>query len=183
MIHINLLPVRDIIRRKRLRKQLLLSLLAFIGLLCLFLIIELWQLNSIQKLKEEEKRLIAEKQQYAKVLEEIKKMEEEKKLLLTRIEVINLLKQSSSLTVHVLDEIAKFTPPSRMWLKSLSQAENQLTLTGMALDDQTIAKYMEELEGSMYINNVSLTSSAMEIYAERNLKLFKISAQVAVPKK
>jgi len=183
MIHINLLPVRDIIRRKKIKKQLLLSLLSFIGILCLFLIIELWQLNSIQNLKEEEKKIIAEKQQYAKVLEDIKKMEEEKKLLLTRIEVINLLKQSSSLTVRVLDEIAKFTPPSRMWLKSLSQAENQLTLTGVALDDQTIAQYMEELEGSMYINNVSLTSSAMEIYAERSLKLFKVSAQVGVPKK
>ncbi|HAX97959.1 MAG TPA: hypothetical protein DCY12_03470 [Candidatus Atribacteria bacterium] len=183
MIHINLLPVRDIIRRKKFKKQLLLSLLSFIGILCLFLIIELWQLNSIQNLKEEEKKIIAEKQQYAKVLEDIKKMEEEKKLLLTRIEVINLLKQSSSLTVRVLDEIAKFTPPSRMWLKSLSQAENQLTLTGIALDDQTIAQYMEELEGSMYINNVSLTSSAMEIYAERSLKLFKVSAQVGVPKK
>ena len=158
-------------------------MLAFIGILCFFLIIEFWQLNSIKKLKEEERKLIAEKQQYTKVLEEIKKMEEEKKLLLTRIDVINLLKQSSSLTVRVLDEIAKFTPPSRMWLKSLSQAGNQLTLTGMALDDQTIAKYMEELEGSMYINNVSLTSSAMEIYAERNLKLFKVSAQVDVPKK
>lgn len=181
MIHINLLPVRDLIRRKKQKNQLLISVLAFVGLLCFFFIIELWQLNSIQRLKDEEKKLITEKQQYTQVLEEIKEMEEEKKLLLTRIEVINQLKQASSLTVHVLDEIAKFTPSSRMWLKSLSQAANRLTLTGIALDDQTIAKYMEELDGSLYINNVNLSSSAMEIYAERSLKIFTVSAQVNMP--
>jgi type IV pilus assembly protein PilN len=146
------------------------------------LIVELLQLNAIGNLKEKNKKLETEKQQYTKVLNEIKKMEEEKKLLMTRIEVINQLKQSSSLTVHVLDEVASLTPPSRMWLKSLSQVESQLGLTGMALDDQTVAKYMDDLEGSEYIQGVRLARSAMEIYAERNLKTFSITAQVAMPK-
>ena len=183
MIHINLLPVRDIKRRKKVKNQIIGTSLAFILLIGVFLIIELLQLNSIQQLKDENRKLEAEKQQYTKVLNEIKKMEEEKKLLLTRIEVIKQLKQSSSLTVHVLDEIASLTPPSRMWLKGLSQVESQLGLTGMALDDQTVAKYMDDLEASEYIQNVRLASSAMEIFAERNLKVFSISAQVAMPKK
>ena len=183
MIHINLLPVREIKRRKKVKSEIVIAALAFFSLIGIFLVIELLQLSAIEKLKDEDKKLIAEKQQYTKILDEIKKMEEEKKLLLTRVEVINQLKQSSSLTVHVLDEIASLTPPGRLWLKSLSQVESQLVLTGMALDDQTVAKYMDDLEGSGYIQNVSLASSAMEVFAERNLKVFSISGQAAMPKR
>ncbi len=181
MIHINLLPVRDIKRRKKAKKQILLGVGIVIFALVGLIIVELLQLTSINKLKEEDQKLVTEKQQYTKIVAEIKKMEEEKKLLITRIAVINQLKQLSSLTVHVLDEIALLVPPSRMWLKSLTQTENNLNLTGMALDEQTIAKFMDDLENSPYIFNVGLTNTAMEIYAERNLKVFTISSQVAMP--
>jgi len=181
MIHINLLPVREIRRRKKAKSQIFAGLAVIAFSLLALIGIELLQLNAINKLKEEERQLAAQKQQYAKILAEIKKMEEEKKVLVTRIEVINQLKQSSSLTVHVLDEIARLTPTSRMWLKSLSQAGNQLSLSGIALDEQTVAKYMEELENSPYIQGVGLAKAAMEVYAERNLKLFTLSGQVAMP--
>ncbi|NLE02341.1 MAG: PilN domain-containing protein, partial [Fibrobacter sp.] len=156
-------------------------LLGFGALLTLFLAVEIFQINAIAGLKKEAKSIAQEKKQYDAILNDIKKMEEEKKTLLTRIDVINKLKQSSSLTVHVLDEIATYTPQGRMWLKKLSQSENQLSIEGMAMDDQTIAKYMDELEGSAYIHDVKLVSSAMEQYAERNLKTFVLSAQVRTP--
>lgn len=182
MIQINLLPVRDIKRRKAAKQQIYAAAFSLGCLLLLLVMVELYQLNAISNLKKEEQSINAEKQKYAKILADIKKMEEEKKLLLTRIDVIKQLKQSSSLTVHVLDEVAQYTPPTRMWLKSLSQSGSQLTLTGMALDEQTIAKYMEDLENSQYIHGVGLTKTAMEVYAERNLKQFTISSQVAMPK-
>ena len=101
---------------------------------------------------------------------------------MARIEVINKLKESSSLTVRVLDEVARFTPSDRMWLKTLSQSANTLSLTGMAMDDQTIARYMEDLEKSPFVNNVVLVSSAMENFAERQLKTFSISCTVGFEK-
>ena len=148
--------------------------------MCL-LVIQLWQNGIINRLKDEEQKINQEKAQYTQILNDIKKMEDEKKLLLNRVDVINKLKQSSSLTVRVLDEIATMTPVGRMWLKSVAQNQNQLTLVGLALDDQTIAKYMEELENSKYIHSVSLASSAMETVADRNLKAFTVSAQVQMP--
>lgn len=181
MIHINLLPVRDIVRRKKLKNQISAFIASFVGVILSLLFVQFWQIGVIQDLKNEEAKINQEKKQFARILEDIKKMEEEKKLLLTRVDVINKLKQSSSLTVHVLDEVATLTPVGRMWLKSISQNGSQLMLIGMALDDQTIAKYMEELEKSSYIQSVSLTSSAMEIVAERNLKAFTVSASVTMP--
>ena len=182
MIKINLLPVRDIVRRKKSLNQIIASLVGVGFILSVLALVGVYQLASIGNMKEEIAKIEAEKATFSKVLTEIKKIEEEKKLLTTRIEVINQLKQSSSLTVHVLDEIANLTPPHRMWLKSLSQSGGQLELKGLALDDQTIARYMEDLEASGYIQSVRLASSSLEMYAERSLKAFSIAANVVMPK-
>lgn len=182
MIYINLIPVRDIKRRRKAKKEILFSA----GLLvCLLLILGLWagyQSNAIANITDTNNKLQEEKKKYSKILEEIKKLEQEKKDLLARIEVINKLKESSSLTVRVLDEVARFTPSDRMWLKTLSQSANTLSLTGMAMDDQTVARYMEDLEKSPFVSNVILVSSAMENFAERQLKTFSISCTVGFEK-
>jgi type IV pilus assembly protein PilN len=180
MIHINLLPVREIKRRNRAIREIAFSSAAFLCFLVLLASVALYQINYASNLQQEYNRIQSEKQQYTKVLEEIKKLEAEKKTLLTRIEVIKQLKQSSSLTVHVLDEIASLTPPHRMWLTKLQQTGNDLKLSGMALDNQTVAKYMDDLGTSTYIQNVVLASASMEKYAERNLKSFSISCAVGM---
>ena len=181
MIHINLLPVREIKRRNRAIRQIAASSVAFLFFLAMLASFAIYQANYASNLQKESDRLQAETQQYAKILAEIKKIEADKKVLLTRIGVINKLKESSSLTVHVLDEIATITPPHRMWLTKLQQAGSDLKLSGMALDDQTVAKYMDDVGSSPYMQNVILASASMEKYAERNLKLFSISCTVGVP--
>ncbi|MCL2790685.1 MAG: PilN domain-containing protein [Desulfobulbus sp.] len=183
MIKINLLPVRDIVRRKKYLNEIIAASFAFGFIICILVIVELFQQSSINELNENVAKIESEKKKFSAILTEIKKLDEEKKLLTTRTEVINQLKQSSSLTVHVLDEIANLTPPNRMWLKSLSQNGNQLALTGMALDDQTIARYMDDLDASGYIQNVRLASSSLEVFAERSLKAFSITANTEMPKK
>jgi type IV pilus assembly protein PilN len=95
--------------------------------------------------------------------------------------VIKQLKQASSLTVHVLDEVANLTPPNRMWLTKLQQNGSDLKLSGMALDNQTVAKYMDDLATSPYIQNVNLVSASMEKFAERDLKSFSVGCTVSIP--
>ena len=182
MIRINLLPVRDILRRKIYLRQIVLSAIGIGCVVFIFIIVGMYQQSLISDRKEEIAKIEAEKQKFNRILAEIKKIEEEKKVLTKRTEVIQQLKQSSSLTVHVLDEIASLTPPNRMWLKSLSQTGNQLSLTGMALDDQTIARFMDDLEASSYIQNVILANSTLEMFAERSLKAFSVTASADMPK-
>lgn len=181
MIHINLLPIREIKRRNRAIRQVAFSAVAFVFFLAGLASFALYQFNYATALQKESDKLQFDIQQYTKILDEIKKIESDKKVLLTRIGIINQLKQSSSLTVHVLDEIASLTPPHRMWLTKLQQSGNELKLNGMALDDQTVAKYMDDVGNSPYMKNVILASASMEKYAERNLKLFSISCTVGVP--
>lgn len=178
MIQINLLPVREIKRRIRAKNQIIISSVSFIVFLILLFLIVWNQTDTIFGLKSKNDGIQSEKNKYQSIVNKIKKIDEEKVLLERRISVIKNLKQESSLTVHVLDEIASLTPSNRMWLKSLNQSSSQLSLVGMALDDQTIAKYMDDLESSRYIKNVNLANTKMDRYADRNLKSFSISCTV-----
>nr|WP_321465828.1 PilN domain-containing protein [uncultured Desulfobulbus sp.] len=178
MIQINLLPVREIRKRAQAKKQIALSSFAFLGLLFILSAIAWYQGSIISDLNGQNSQIQNEKKRYQNIVNQINKIDEERKVLETRISVIKKLKQESSLTVHVLDEIALNTPSNRLWLKSLSQSSSQLSLAGMALDDQTIAKYMDDLELSDFIKNVHLVNTTMDRYAERNLKSFSISCVV-----
>lgn len=180
MIYINLLPVRELKKKIVAKRQIYYSLSFIIIIISLMSIYSWYLFDSINKLTIEEQRLIDEKNKYTKILNQIKKIDEEIKTLENRISVIKNLKKESSITVHVLDELASLTPSKRMWLKSIDQASNRLSLSGMALDDQTIASYMDELEKSNYIGNIVLSNTTMDKYAERNLKSFSISCSVGI---
>lgn len=180
MIYINLLPVRELKKKIVAKRQIYYSSF-LIAVIFTFVGIYSWYLfDSIGNLKSEEKRLADEKTKYTQILNQIKKIDEEIKTLENRISVIKTLKKESSLTVHVLDELANLTPSKRIWLKSIDQSANRLSLSGMALDDQTIASYMDDLEKSNYIGNIILSNTTMDKYAERNLKSFSISCSVGI---
>jgi type IV pilus assembly protein PilN len=181
MIKINLIPVRDIKRRIKAKKEIFLALAAFFSFIVLLSLLSVFRINTISSLEEENRQLQREKEQYTHILNEIKKLEADSKILETRISIIAQLKQSSSLTVRVMDEVAGMTPPQRMWLTGLSQTGSALRITGMALDNQTVAKYMDDLSSSPLIRNVVLANSSLQRFAERDLIQFSISCSVSVP--
>ena len=181
MVYINLLPVRQIKRKAAARQQIVTTFVSFLVLLAILGVAAFVQISQVNKLKDEIARLNLEKQRHAKTLALIKQLEKDKALVEKRIGIIKQLKKSSSLTVHTLDEVANVTPSDRLWLKTLDQSGSSLKMSGMALDNRTIAKYMEDLRNSPYIKSVSLATSSLQTYAGRNLKAFSLSCAIGVP--
>ena len=181
MIHINLLPVRQIKQKAAARQQLVTVFLSFLLLLAVLGVVGFFQVSQANQLQHDIGQLKTEKQKHAKTLKLIKQLEKDKELIEKRIAIIKQLKKSSSLTANVLDEVANLTPHDRMWLTSVTQSGASLTLAGMALDNRTIAKYMEDLKTSPYISNVNLANTSLKNYAGRNLKVFSLSCSTAVP--
>ncbi len=181
MVHINLLPVRQIKQKAAAKQQLATVFISFLALLAILGIAGFFQASRANQLQNDISVLNKEKQRHAKTLADIKKLEKDKELIEKRIAIIKQLKRSSSLTVHILDEVANVTPASRIWLSSVTQSGGGLKLAGMALDNRTIAKYMEDLKASPYITSVNLASSSLKSYAGRNLKAFSLSCGIGVP--
>lgn len=181
MVHINLLPVRQIKQKAAAKKQLLTFFLSFLMLLGVLGLVGFFQASTASSIDHDIAELNKEKNRHAATLRLIKRLEKDKKTIETRISVIKQLKKSSSLTVHVLDETANIIPSERLWLTSLIQSGGTLQLSGMALDNRTIAKFMEDLRRSPFFKGINLVDSSLKSYAGRNLKAFSLSCAVGVP--
>lgn len=181
MVYINLLPIREIKRHAKALQQLMLFGICFAVVLTLLGMVGFYQASIASQLQKDITSLNAEKQRYNEVLAQIAKLEADRKLIENKIKVIEELKKSSALTVHILDEVANLTPTKRVWLTTLNQTGTSLQLSGMALDNQTIAGYMDALKASEYIEDVILVSSSQTEFAGSNLKSFQLTCTISVP--
>lgn len=183
MILINLLPVRHLKKRAKARSEALVFASVFV-LLCALLGGWALKLNmDVKQMQAEVARLDKKKKSYDATLREIKQIETQKAQLFEKIDAIKQLKAKSQVSVHVLDEVAKATPPNGVWLTTMNQRGARLSLAGTALDNNTIADYMTKLARSPYIVNVVLGDSSQRVVAKRNLKTFKLNMAVQPPSK
>ena len=181
MLRINLLPIRQLKKRAKARNQIL----SFFALFCIVLLVlgavAFLQNSKMSSVTESIARLTREKQTYAPVLAEMKRLEQAKLSLENKISVIKTLKKNSSLTVHILDEVAKKVDVKRMWLESLKQQGQSLSLKGTALDNRSIAQFMDALKDSPYVNGVSLSNASLKQVSGRNLKSFSLTCTTNSP--
>ncbi|MCI5193043.1 MAG: pilus assembly protein PilN [Candidatus Electrothrix sp. AU1_5] len=181
MIRINLLPVRQMKKKTQALRLLFLSGVALVATVVVLLLATGFLSTRVSGLKKSIKDLTARKNELQKTLDLIEKLEQKKKLVDQQTEVVNQLKQKSQLTVRILDDVAKKTPHERMWLTTLSQDPNSLKLSGMALDNRTIANYLKELKKSSYLDNVTLGSTTLSKYGGRNLQEFSLTCSIKLP--
>ncbi len=182
MLRINLLPIRQLKKRAKARNQIV----SFITLL-VFLFLILGTVGFLQsiKIKSIETSIASlkkEKKRYDPIIAKMKKMASEKDALKTKIDIIKKLKRDSAITVHILDEIARKVDSKRMWLKSLKQDGSRLSLSGVALDNRTIAQFMDALTESAFISTVNLSNASLAKVSGRDLKSFELACTIISPK-
>jgi len=181
MIRINLLPIRQLKKRQRLKAELAGFSAAL--LLVLFVLVVGWFVlaGKITNLKDELVALEKKKQSYQPIIKQIDALKKEKQVVEQKLDSIKKLQAGAQITVRVLDEVASRTPTSRMWLNSLQHSTGRLQLQGIALDNETIALYMQQLDASEYFEKTELTSSAQTDVAKQKLKSFSLTINVITP--
>ena len=181
MLKINLLPIRQLKKRAKAKKQFFGMLFLFFLTLALLAAVGLLQAKNISMFEEIIASLKKETDTYTPTLKKIAKLKKDRIELDRKTGIIKKLKSDSSLTVRVLDEVANRVDKNRIWLQSLSQQGHSLSLTGVALDNQTVAQFMDKLKASPFINDVTLTNSSLKVISGRNLKAFSLTCAVSQP--
>jgi len=181
MLKINLLPVRQLKKRAKAKKQLWGMCFLFIGSLALAAFVGMLQANKLSNLRADVAALQQEKVSFDSILKKMDRLEEDKIEFTRKTNIIRELKANSSLTVRLIDEVANRIDNKRMWLTSLNQQGSSLQLSGVALDNQTVAQFMNKLKESIFVQGVSLKSSSLKIVSGRDLKSFSLVCQVAHP--
>jgi type IV pilus assembly protein PilN len=178
MVRINLLPVKQIKRVLKARNEVLVFFLVLLMLLAVLFGIGVTRVMRINGLNVDLKNLQEVRNSYQSTINEIEQLKKDKAKLETKLAMIKKLKKGSHSTVRILDEIANLTPPNRMWLNSLVQTPGSLQLTGVALDNETIAQFMKQLKESPLFNDAELANSSLTMVAGQKLKAFSLTCTV-----
>jgi type IV pilus assembly protein PilN len=144
MARINLLPWREELRRER-QKRFMMSLMmtAVLGVVLVFLI----GLFFDQKIRQQQFRNELIKTEIRTLETKIKRIDELERTrarLISRKEVIEQLQASRSMTVQLLDNLAK-SIPTGVTLESVRQQGLDLSLTGSSQSNARVSAYLQEL--------------------------------------
>lgn len=171
MIRINLLPFRAARKRENIRKQVTVSALIVVFFILLMVYFFIQLSSELSSLKKEEAARRTELATYKKTLNEIKKLEKQIKEIETKLDVIRKLEKEKSGPVRLLDEIAEAVPKEKLWLKAFDEKAGSLKLTGTAMDNETVALFMDNLKNSEHIVSVELPGVSLRDIPEYRLKV------------
>jgi type IV pilus assembly protein PilN len=146
MARINLLPWREEARRER-QRQFLYSLMGTLVLgAILVLMVSLFFDQRISNQESRNQRIQQEINLLERRIVRIAELERTRDRLLSRKQIIESLQASRSLTVELLDKLAK-TIPVGITLSNVRQQGNNLTLLGTSQSNARVSAYLQSLEG------------------------------------
>lgn len=175
MIRINLLPHREI-KRKRQQKEFIVMLasVAGLGVVIWFLV----HSNLAGQLEDQNRRnsyLDLEIAQLEKQIDEIKKLKEQTAALLQRKKVVEALQANRAETVYLLDQLVRQMPDG-IYLKGVAQKGDRVNITGFAQSNARVSTFMRNLEASPYLEKPSLIE--IKAITERNQRLSEFTLAV-----
>ena len=156
MAHINLLPWREERRKEQLRQFLTLMGLSVVLMILIILAVHLQYSRMISSQEARNRYLKKEIAVVEKQIREINNLAKEKKRLLARMEVIQQLQRNRPGIVHLFDEMVKVIPEG-VYLTSLTQKGNNLTITGIAQSNARVSAYMRNIDASPWLTKPELT--------------------------
>lgn len=159
MIKINLLPFRTARKKENIRRQVSIFMgLVMVAFLAMYYISDLQH----RRIAMIERNIRAAKAEIATYQEAIRKAEEHENTL-ARIKkkmlVIKKLEAGRAGPVKIMDAMTRCIVAKRMWLKSMANEKESLSIKGVAVDNATIARFMKNLENSEYFTEIELESS------------------------
>ena len=151
MANINLLPWREKQRAERKREF---GVLALLALILTGAVLGYWHWYNDQLIAYQEQRnayLKREIAEFDKKIREIRNLEKVRKQLIARMEVVADLQSQRPLVVHLFDELVT-TLPDGVYLDSVVQKGDKITVRGQAESNARISAYMRNIEASPWLS-------------------------------
>lgn len=169
MIRINLLPFRAAKRRENIRRQVSIYILVAIFLIMAIAYFTLDLNSQLAAAKSKENTLKQEQAKYVKISKKIQQLKQNTESTTSKLKVIKGLEKKKMGPFQLLSEIAWAVPTDKLWLRSLKEQGGILTLTGTAMDNNTVALFMTNLEKTSIIRSVDLKTTKLKTLKKQKL--------------
>ena len=179
MIRINLLPVRLAKKKESIRQQ---ASVAGLSIVLLFIILGVFYFsitNGIAELKvsiSNEEKTIA---QLDKEIGELKNVENEKKVILEKLNIVRQLEIDRRRHLKIISDITA-AMPEKVWIDSLKDSGQTVTLIGFAGADDIVADFMRQLEKTLVSWKVEL--EVINQVEKEKIKLAGFTIRLEAPK-
>lgn len=164
MIRINLLPIREIERAFGRRQRLSLAALGLATSLLVMLVPYLMQGRRLAALDMRIEQLNKEIQAINLQVREAREIDGLRKEVQTKLQIIEDLNRKRVGPARVLDDLSAASPEN-LWLVDFNEVGSSATFTGLALDNETIARFMRQLQASPYFYGVDLVETSQQAQA------------------
>jgi type IV pilus assembly protein PilN len=162
MIRVNLLPIKDAERAIGRRQRVSIAVLGLCIALLIMLLPFLYQQSRLRTLDSDIKDVQDQIKRYSVQVKEVTELDRLKKDLETKLRIIEELDEKRVGPARVLSDLSHATP-GNLWLINFDEGNGAATLTGTALDNETIARFMRALQESPYFYGVDLVETSRNV--------------------
>jgi type IV pilus assembly protein PilN len=177
MIKINLLPVRAAKKKESARQQLsilLLSVIAVVVIALGFYSFTLAKISTAQgEISKSEQEIKSLKEKIGEI-DNIKKFQEEVR---KKLGILDQLRQNKTGPATRMAKLSDAVP-EKVWLTKYTENGINISLAGVAFNEELIAEFMRNLQGSNEFQNVELLVSEQMDIKDLKVKKFEISCSL-----
>jgi type IV pilus assembly protein PilN len=177
MIRINLIPAEEVQRSAGKRQQMAIGLLAVGASVLLLIGLHGWQQIAIMSANRAQARLEREIAELKGPYEAVVQMERQKKELQEKLAVIRELEAKKVGPVRMLTDLSEATP-DKLWLTEFVETNGSVRLSGLGVDEQTVADFLRRLDKSPYFVGVDLEETSQVETGGVKHKRFVIKARI-----
>jgi type IV pilus assembly protein PilN len=178
MIRVNLLPVKQIKAEVSRRRDLIIGGMA-LGLTALIILgAYIYQSYRISKLQNEIATARAEIKALDVRVKEFGDLQKRIKEFESKHKIIEDLNHRKAGPVHVMESLSAATPPT-LWLTEFKETGGKLVITGLAVDNQTVADFLKALATFHYFRDVELVETTEGGPGSGPLKKFSVKSLIS----
>lgn len=182
MPHINLLPWRDELRKRREKDFIITAVIAALMMGGVVLGVHLYYESRIAYQNQRNSFIETEISTLDKKIKEIDNLKKERDSLIARTKVIQDLQAGRPEIVHVFDELVT-TLPDGVYYTKVAQKGRALNLHGVAQSNARVSSLMRSLNTSTWFENPSLVEITADLHKDTSVRLSKFNLNVSQAKK
>ena len=155
MIRINLLPVKAAQKKEMLQGQMMvlaLALIVTVGLCSAAFMYVSGEIEARQAKIDQKQAAIS---QLKKKIGEVNQFKKRQKALRAKLDVLERLKASRVGPLYILDSLY-VALPEKLWLTKFKEGSGRASISGIGVNEETVALFMKNLENSASFEGVEL---------------------------
>jgi type IV pilus assembly protein PilN len=158
MIRINLLPVKELKAEVGRRREVMIASVSLVVTVASILGVYFYQLNRTSTLEKELAELRSELQVFNRKVKEVALIQSKIKENQSKLQVLESINKKKAGPTGVMESLSAATPGS-LWLTEFRETGGNVTITGVAVDNQTIAEFLKALGSYAFFKETELVET------------------------